>query len=101
MTPIDEVYMLNIESRFDLTLMQEIYEQGYSRIPIYEKTKTNITGLLVTKDLMFLDADRVRKLWQLKSLFMRQVTHVKADDKLHEVLTEFKKGHGHMAIVRG
>lgn len=28
------------------------------------------------------------------------MTHVNADDKLHEVLTEFKKGHGHMAIVR-
>lgn len=63
MTPLKEVYMLDMESRFDQSLMQEIYEKGYSRIPIYEKNRENITGLLVTKDLMFLDAARVRKLW--------------------------------------
>lgn len=63
MTELDAVYMLEIEQRFDQALMQEIYEKGFSRIPIYEKKRENITGLLVTKDLMFLDAEKVKKLW--------------------------------------
>jgi metal transporter CNNM len=63
MRPLDQVYMLDIESRFDNELMREIYENGYSRIPVYESTKKNVIGILMSKDLMFLDAERVRKLW--------------------------------------
>ncbi len=74
--------MLDIESRFDNKLMREIYEAGYSRIPVYEGSRKRIIGILVTKDLMFLDAERVRKLWQLQSLFMRQVVYITSTAKL-------------------
>jgi metal transporter CNNM len=63
MRPLSQVYMIDINARFDNELMRAIYENGYSRIPVYEKTRTNIIGILMCKDLMFLDAEKVRKLW--------------------------------------
>ena len=100
MTPLDEVYMLNIESNFDTTLMQEIYTKGYSRIPVYDGDRSNITGILITKDLMFMDTARVHKMWQLKSLFMRDVVYVNASEKLEAILSVFKTGTAHFAVVR-
>ena len=57
MTPIGKVYMLNINQNLDQTLMRQIYEQGYSRIPIYEDSPDNIVGLLMTRDLILANID--------------------------------------------
>jgi metal transporter CNNM len=35
MTSIDDVFMLDIETKIDRPLLRKIYESGYSRIPIY------------------------------------------------------------------
>ena len=43
-----------------LTLVQtlsEIFKSGYSRIPVYGVDRHDIIGLILTKDLIFLDAD--------------------------------------------
>jgi CBS domain containing-hemolysin-like protein len=44
--------MLNINQNLDETLKRQIYEQGYSRIPVYEDSPDNIVGLLMTRDLI-------------------------------------------------
>ena len=55
MTPIEKVYMVDANREFGLDLMKEIYETGFSRMPIYQESKTNIIGILLAKDLMFLN----------------------------------------------
>jgi CBS domain containing-hemolysin-like protein len=35
----------------------EIFQAGYSRIPVYEKDKNDIIGLILTKDLIFIDPE--------------------------------------------
>lgn len=35
MTDLDKAFMLEIDSLIDQALMRQIYETGYSRIPIY------------------------------------------------------------------
>jgi metal transporter CNNM len=37
MTPIENVYMLEIHTILDHKTLHEIYQKGFSRIPIYEK----------------------------------------------------------------
>ena len=37
--------------------MYEIFKSGYSRIPVYEKSKNDIVGLILTKDLIFVDPE--------------------------------------------
>lgn len=54
----------------------------------------------MAKDLMFLDREKIQKLWQLRDLFMRQVVYINSDDKLAGILADFKKGKTHIAVVR-
>jgi metal transporter CNNM len=37
--------------------MYEIFKSGYSRIPVYEKSKNDIVGLILAKDLIFVDPE--------------------------------------------
>lgn len=58
MTPIDNVYMLSSDVQLSYDTLLTIFKAGHSRIPIYEGTnKNDIIGLLLTKDLIFIDPD--------------------------------------------
>jgi len=46
MTPLDKLYMLEINRKLDKNLMREIYEKGFSRIPVYKNNRENIIGCL-------------------------------------------------------
>ena len=58
MTPIDEVYMLEINTHLDHRMLREIYSKGFSRIPIYDKNKDNIVGVLMARDLILINPDK-------------------------------------------
>lgn len=72
MTPIEDVFMLSINSRLDFDLMKKICETGHSRVPVYEEidipgysTSTEggertqrvkrILGILLVKNCVMLD----------------------------------------------
>jgi CBS domain containing-hemolysin-like protein len=58
MTPIEKVYMLEINVKLDKNLMREIYEKGFSRIPIYKNNRENIVGCLHARDLILLNTEK-------------------------------------------
>jgi metal transporter CNNM len=58
MTKIDDVYMLEINTLLSHKTLREIYAKGFSRIPIYEKTKDNIVGILMARDLILINPDK-------------------------------------------
>jgi metal transporter CNNM len=58
MTPIEKVYMLEINVKLDKNLMREIYEKGFSRIPIYKNSRENIVGCLHARDLILLNTEK-------------------------------------------
>jgi len=101
MTPLENTFMINVEDKLNFDTMSKIFKTGYSRIPIYEVDVQNVIGLLFTKDLIFIDPDDetpVKKFWEI---FGRGPHLVWPDDKLGDVLRHLKKGHTHMALVRG
>lgn len=50
--------MLEINTVINREITEEIYTQGYSRIPIYDGDKSNVTGVLMAKDLILFNPDR-------------------------------------------
>ena len=92
--------MLEINTPLDHRMLREIYSKGYSRIPIYEKTKNNIVGILMTRDLILVNPDKALiSLKQMSSMIIREVIAVDHEDKLEPLLGYFKKGLTHIAIV--
>lgn len=59
MTPINKVYMLEINTKIDAQSMREIYKTGHSRIPVFEHNKDNIIGILMARDLLLINPDKV------------------------------------------
>jgi metal transporter CNNM len=58
MTKIEDVYMLDINTKLDQTTLREVYTKGFSRIPIYEGNKNNIIGILMARDLILINPEK-------------------------------------------
>jgi len=100
MTPIDEVYMLDINIQLDHRILREIYSRGFSRIPIYEYTRDNIVGILMARDLILINPEKTLiTLKQMSSIIIRDVIAVDETDKLEPLLGYFKKGLTHIGVV--
>ncbi|HOP63352.1 MAG TPA: hemolysin family protein [Spirochaetota bacterium] len=85
---------LNIELK---SLVKIILDAGHSRMPVYDDTIDNISGILYVKDLIKLVSDRTKK-FNLKKL-LHDPLFVPETMPLDELLLEFKSKKLHIAIV--
>ncbi|XP_060809108.1 unextended protein [Amyelois transitella] len=100
MTKLEDVFMLPISSVLDFETMSEIVKSGYSRIPVYEGSRTNIVTVLFIKDLAFVDPDDNTPLRTLCQYYQNPCNFVFEDVTLDLMFKQFKDGHkGHMAFV--
>ena len=100
MTKFEDVYCISVDSVLDFKLMREIYDSGFSRIPIYERDRNNIVGLLYVRDLAFVDPDDQTSVQAHMEFYKHEVLFTWHDTKLGEVLKQFTSGKGHLAIVK-
>ncbi|THU76410.1 DUF21-domain-containing protein [Dendrothele bispora CBS 962.96] len=116
MTPIDEVFMLDIESKLDYNLLKKIVESGHSRVPVYEladapvdgsldgrgtgEKKTQkakrIVGILLVKQCVLLDP---KDATPIRHLQLNKVLFVPRNEPLLGILDKFQEGRSHIAIV--
>ena len=47
--------MLAASDRLSSQTVADIFRHGYSRIPVYAKHRHNVVGVILTKDLIFVD----------------------------------------------
>ncbi|KAJ7497080.1 DUF21-domain-containing protein, partial [Mycena latifolia] len=117
MTPIEDVFMLSIESSLDYDLLKKIVATGHSRIPVYEEIDSpvaarvgdakvkptaapqkvkKILGILLVKQLVLLDPkDAV----PLRTVPLNTVPFVPNNQSLLGILDKFQEGRSHIAIV--
>mmetsp|Transcript_21841 Transcript_21841/g.27860 ORF Transcript_21841/g.27860 Transcript_21841/m.27860 type:complete len:519 (-) Transcript_21841:145-1701(-) len=100
MTPLEDVYMLDIDSTLNMDTISSILEKGYSRIPVYEGSSDRVTGLLFVKDLALLNPEDNLPVRKILQVYGRNLPRIHADTSLAEVLAEFKRGQSHIAVVR-
>ena len=92
-TPRADMVMLDASAKVKDAL--PIMRQGYSRIPIHDKEKDNIVGILYVKDLL---SQAVKPSTSIKKV-MREPYIVPEAKKLNSLLKQFQKRKEHMAIV--
>jgi metal transporter CNNM len=97
MTPMDNVAMLDVEERLTSAFFEKVGEIGYSRYPVYQKKRTNVIGILYTKDLLTEDENIAIK--DTEEAFDRKFLKVKDQTLLDEVLTRMLKQKRHLGIV--
>jgi len=96
----DDAYMLSVETRLGYSTIREIFEKGFSRIPVFGKDKNDYVGLLYTKDLMLADPEDEMRLGDFIKIFNRGVESFLEGMKLNAALHAFTKGGTHMGLVR-
>jgi metal transporter CNNM len=67
---------------------------------VYDTDVNDIIGLILAKDLIFVDAEDETPVRNFIELFGRKPSVVWHDDKLGDTLSMFRHTRGHMAIVR-
>lgn len=96
MTPISEIFAIDINAKLDRNLMNLILEKGHSRIPVYYDQPTNIIGLILVKNLLTVHPEDETP---VKNVTIRRIPRVPDSMHLDDILNEFQKGHSHMAVV--
>lgn len=96
LTPRITVFALEMEKTLG-EVWDEIVEQGFSRIPIYDKTIDKIIGILHTKELLKYDRQKDGKV-RLKEL-TKKAFFIPTTKTLVEVLEDFKRKRTHIAII--
>jgi gliding motility-associated protein GldE len=86
MRPRLDIFALNVEQPFH-DVVEEITENGYSRIPVYEDNVDNITGILYIKDLL---PHLQKKDFNWQTL-VREPYFVPENKKLDDLLADFQE----------
>jgi putative hemolysin len=96
MVPREKVVAIERGIRSD-ALLDLIKESGFTRIPVYDGVLDNVVGILHTKDLFQVYADR--RVVILEDA-LRNATFFPSDLSLVNALRRFRRGRQHLAIVR-
>ena len=96
MVPRSQMVVLEHDEPAD-ELLRVIVESGHSRFPVIGSDRDEVIGILLAKDLLrhFREHDTEFKIDEL----IRPVVFIPESKRLNTLLTEFRKGHQHMAIV--
>ena len=97
MTPVDKVYHLTERELIDAAKIDEMTAQNWSRIPVFNKDKTECKKFVLLKDLVDIDFDHEpRRLSDLKTHEAHDVGSMTALDTMFRVFINAKS---HMMIV--
>ena len=95
MIPRNQVRAIDIND-YNESLLEEIVDEGYSRIPIYENSFDGILGILYLKDLLM----KIRKREDVNiRMLMRPVMLIPETKRIGLLLKEFQIKHQQIAIV--
>ena len=93
------VFMISNKAVLDYKTIAQIMSTGYTRIPIYEDQRTNIVGLLLIRDLAFIDPDDDTTLKMLMQENHREIFWVHKSMKLDQCMEKFLEHKSHIAAV--
>lgn len=99
MTKISDVFCLEVNTFLNFRTIKQIYESGFSRIPVYEGNKNTVVGVLFLRDLAFIDPEDGVSLLSVLNFHKREIYSVFIDQKLDQTLNDFAAGKCHLAIV--
>jgi metal transporter CNNM len=100
MTPAERMFTLSETDRLDYSAMEAIFRAGYSRLPVLNAARTDVVGVLLTKDLLLLSPNQCHSVAAVVAFFGREfVLKVDAEDTLESCLQSFMASHQHAAIV--
>jgi CBS domain containing-hemolysin-like protein len=98
MTPRTEMHMLQAQTPWD-EVVETITEVGHTRIPVYDKSRDDIIGILYIKDLLPELAKEAGQTRRPLSDILRKALFVPESKAVNDLLQLFQHSRTHLAIV--
>lgn len=98
MTPRTEMYMLQINTSWD-EAVEGVIRSRHTRIPIYDKTRDDVVGILYTKDLLPELAKPANAQRRPLAELLRKPLFVPETKAVDDLLQWFQKSRTHIAVV--
>lgn len=97
MTPVQHVYHLHDKSIIDPRAVDELKDQNWSRIPIFNETGTECHSFIMLKDLVDIDFDE--RSWPVSELPQHKAVTIGSMTALDTLFRKFIAAKRHMLIV--
>lgn len=95
MVPRGKIFAIDIDKPRE-EIIEEVIDEGYSRIPVYKGDLNNIIGVLHSKDLLRLTARNIKT--NIREI-LRPVHMVVINKLIDDLLHEFQSNHIHLAVA--
>ena len=96
MTPRTDMFVIHITQPLS-EILKAIEEHHFSRMPVYDKDKDDIVGILYSKDLLQLDLARQNE-WNIEAI-LRVPYYIPQTKMASDLFREFRSNRIHQAIV--
>jgi CBS domain containing-hemolysin-like protein len=97
MVPREDIVSVRVTDPVE-TIIQTALESGYSRLPVWEASPGEVTGILNARDLLSFISETERGLMVVQDL-VREPHFVKVGARPLDLLREFQRGEHHLALV--
>jgi len=98
MTPRTDINMIQLNTPWD-EVVEAIIESGHTRVPVYDKTRDDIVGILYSKDLLPELAKRPEEPRRPLAEILRKPLFVPETKPVDDLLQLFQKSRTHIAVV--
>jgi CBS domain containing-hemolysin-like protein len=98
MTPRTEMHMLPVNTPWD-EMVESVIESGHTRVPVYDKTRDDVIGILYSKDLLPELAKRADEPRRPLTALLRKPQFVPETKGVDDLLQWFQKSRTHIAVV--
>ena len=98
MTPRTDIYMVQVNMPWD-AVVDAMIESGHTRVPVYDKTRDDVVGILYSKDLLPELAKGPDEPRRPLAALLRKPQFVPETKAVDDLLQWFLKSRTHIAVV--
>ena len=96
-----DIFSVSIDAVVDKDFVKAVYDSGFSRIPVYEGHRDNVTKYLIAKTLVLTIFDKQEGAKRVRDLTLVNAVEVSCDQLLSDAYTLFSSAVStHMIFVR-
>ena len=98
MTPRTDIHMVQINTPWD-EVVESVIDSGHTRVPVYDKSRDDIVGILYSKDLLPELAKSPDEPHRPLAELLRKPLFVPETKPVDDLLKVFQKSRTHIAVV--
>ena len=99
MTPLKDAFSISVTDVLNFSVLRDIYQSGYTRIPVYHNRRDCIVGVIFAKDLILVDPNDDLPVASILPFCSRALNACPAHTNLDRLLQDMQSSRSHLYFV--